>query len=160
MFLQTMPPSVHLVISYAWVPSSSRGLLACRAYHWPDFRIWAELYKLDLQAEELGGGNAAERLNLAGMAHIPVVRLRCTSTMYLSVPKQSKWEHLWLECSSIMDLDFEDVTTFGKVRTMFPGRSCLGSSMRTHVQRSHRACGTFMGASCLQGLRVLSAHLG
>ena len=35
--------------------------------------------------------------------------------MFLTVPKQAKWEHLWLECRGVLDLVFEDVTTFAEV---------------------------------------------
>ena len=49
--------------------------------------------------------------------------------MYVTVPEEAKWEHLSLECYSIMDLEFEDVTTFAQVSAMVSVRCCLGTVM-------------------------------
>ncbi|CAL5220603.1 g2644 [Coccomyxa viridis] len=96
------------------VHSATWHLNQVTGYHWPNFTAWCGLQKLDLQAWELGGNHDAERLYLGNVAHIPVVRLRSNSTMYLTVPEEIKWKHLCLECYSMMDIEFEDVTTFGK----------------------------------------------
>ena len=84
---------------------------------WPDFVLhWDRLQKLDLAATDIGHGT--QRLPLAVLAHIPVVRLRTERGLVLHVPKQAAWKHLWLECSSTMDLEFEDVSTFGKASSL------------------------------------------
>ena len=109
--------------------------MACRDnYHWPNFSMWAGLRKLDLQAWEVGGNYDAERINLRHIAHIPVIRLRSNSAMYLTVPEEAEWEHLCLECYSIMDLEFEDVTSFGKVSRKVLVRCCLAPVMRSTLQ--------------------------
>ena len=83
---------------------------------WPDFVVhWDRLQKLDLSAPEMG--LASSRLNLAVVGHIPVVRLKTQRNLALQVPKQASWKHLWLECKRTMDLEFEDISTFGKARS-------------------------------------------
>lgn len=62
-------------------------------------------------------GDANQRLGLAVLAHIPVVRLKSERGMALRVPRQASWKHLSLECALTMDLDFEDIHTFGKARS-------------------------------------------
>ena len=90
--------------------------LSCSNDTWPIFvTSWAGLQKLDLQAAVLGGYEASSRCNLAAVAHIPVVRLKSSGAMQVTMPRQAKWKHLWLECTGILDIQFEDVTTFGKV---------------------------------------------
>ena len=83
---------------------------------WPDFILhWTRLQKLDLAAEEIG--EASQRLGLAALAHIPVVRLKSDRGMAVRVPKQAAWKQLSLECALTMDLEFEDINTFGKARS-------------------------------------------
>ena len=61
------------------------------------------------------GAHNRQRLSLAAMAHIPVVRLTSNLAMFLTVPKRARWKHLWLECTGMLDLVFEDVNTFAQV---------------------------------------------
>ena len=86
----------------------------CSTVMWPDFVLhWDCLQKLDLTALDIG--IASSRLPLAMLGHIPVVRLKSERGMVLKVPKQASWKHMWLECKLTMDLEFEDINTFGKV---------------------------------------------
>ena len=54
--------------------------------------------------------------------------------MYLTVPEEIKWKHLCLECYSMMDIEFEDVTTFGKVSMRVLVRGCLEPIVRTALR--------------------------
>ena len=90
--------------AHAWLRSVTK---------WPVFVLhWDRLQKLDLTAEEIGTGS--KRLSLAPLGHIPVVRLKSERGLTLWVPKQASWKYLSLECKLTMDLDFEDISTFGK----------------------------------------------
>ncbi|CAK0783485.1 hypothetical protein CVIRNUC_006684 [Coccomyxa viridis] len=84
---------------------------------------WDRLQKLDLTAEEIG--TASKRLSMAPLGHIRVVRLKSERGLTLWVPKQASWGYLSLECKLTMDLDFEDISTFGKtlieLRLIFGG---------------------------------------
>ena len=72
---------------------------------------------------------AGRRLSLAAFGHIPVVRLKSERGLVLQVPKQAAWKHLWLERALAMDLEFEDISTFGKASSLvcaFAGMTTLG----------------------------------
>ena len=107
---------------------------------WPAFILhWTRLQKLDLTAEEIGG--ASQRLGLAVLAHIPIVRLKSNRGMALRVPKQAAWKHLSLECALVMFLEFEDINTFGKARSP----SCA-SARRLLCQAEQGLWGRFRAA--------------
>ena len=79
------------------------------------------------------GAPKKERLSLGAMAHIPILCLNSNLAMFLMVPRRAKWKHLWLECRGVLDLKFEDVTTFAQVTLLaahgytWPCSACIAA---------------------------------
>ena len=130
--------------AHAWLCSTSK---------WPDFVLhWDRLQKLDLTAVDIGAGS--QRLSLAALGHIPIVRLKSERGLVLRVPKQASWKHLWLECRLTMDLEFEEINTFGKVCSLL----CL-SARRTALSAQARFLGDpFCNMTCLQAAPPAKTH--
>ena len=110
--------------AHAWLRSVAK---------WPMFVLhWDRLQKLDLTAEEIG--TASKRLSMAPLGHIRVVRLKSERGLTLWVPKQASWGYLSLECKLTMDLDFEDISTFGKACSLLrPSAGAIALSGQTQT---------------------------
>ena len=142
--------------AHAWLRSVTK---------WPAFVLhWDRLQKLDLTAEEIG--TASKRLSLAPLGHIPVVRLKSERGLTLWVPKQASWKYLSLECKLTMDLDFEDISTFGKACSLLrpsAGATALSGQILTPVSmqqgRPARTCERLCGQSHVPLCVMLSSYL-
>ena len=82
------------------------------------------------------------------LGHIPVVRLRSERGLVLQVPQQAAWKHLWLECAFTMDLEFEDVSTFGKASSLL----CPPAGSTALSGRAQAMGDMLCSETCLQAL--------